>query len=505
MYFAMALGIVAVIILYKLAGLSCAEGHHEGSSELVAAFQYCLTHCQISAIYLSINVDYPRLFLNLVELLSFIFSLNFADASTPECSVGSLGFVARWALKTVAPVVAMLPFLAMMWYFRADAKRVAQSVVTIVYLAASTYLFQMKSAMSIWLCIEAPTGEDVLFAAPDQVCSAGDAAYLGIVCGSIAVALFYFGGVNIALMRLAQKFQEVARAVQMDYRDGCQMWFAIVNVYKLVAVSSITILAINPAAQVSIMIIASSAMAALTHKYKPHKESETPEEPEEPEAGRVVGGAPPDGLVSDVPDPSHQKRLNGKHRTLLEELEEPEESETPEEPKEPKEPEELEQTNEDPKDESEQGKRPGVSDEYEPSCWFKSFKYMCCFMKCCKCCAKCCWCCCAKCICGCCYGCWTLFRDKRYARSFSNNTAEVLLYADQALFLVLALLIHLGVLRTGGQGIGTSVLLAIVYLFGLFVSVYQLRGKIKKNKGVVAGMKNDIDNAKIVHKMDMDA
>ena len=71
------------------------------------------SHFQVSAICFTFDLSFPRVFLVFADLLVGIFSFNFIDLASPECSLGTLSYLERWTMAALSPLMLMIPFLAL--------------------------------------------------------------------------------------------------------------------------------------------------------------------------------------------------------------------------------------------------------------------------------------------------------------------------------------------------------------------------------------------------------
>ena len=212
----------------------------------------------------------------------------------------------------------------------------------------------------------------------------------------------------------------------MIFQHGDFAWFSLfrfvaVNFYKLAAVFSASVLATEPTAQISVMLISSTIMALLVAKFKPHKE----------DFKQHLDSI----QASNVSDPTENKGGTKQEK---------------------------------------KGCR---------QCCSRFFHYFC-------------WICCCP-----CYGCTKCWRflcctmncTKRWRHGFSNNTAEVLLYINQALFMIVALLVDQEVIESptviyqDDEYDGTVEypfplhLFFILYISGVYLALYQFWAKAKKS------------------------
>ena len=216
--------------------------------------------------------------------------LRTQQVASPECSTGSLAYTARWAMQISVPVVLVLSYVFFGAFARAKAawsstrndiaaalawnKSVFDAMIAAILMANSTYVSVMKLSTSIWACYENEGGESVMIAAPQVGCSGASSEYMLLVILSLCFFLLYIAGINVYTAYIAKRNPRVLHAVCLDYKDGGEWWYNVVNLYKLLAVLITTLLSINKGAQIPVMLAVAVSMATAVAIVLPHASPE---------------------------------------------------------------------------------------------------------------------------------------------------------------------------------------------------------------------------------------
>ena len=93
-----------------------------------------------------VSVHLPDFALNVLEMISIPFSLNFVQFASPECSTGSLGYPLRWGGGVSAPVFQLgLYFMFYLWARdQPSVKKMATDMIIAAVLMANATVRKIR-------------------------------------------------------------------------------------------------------------------------------------------------------------------------------------------------------------------------------------------------------------------------------------------------------------------------------------------------------------------------
>ena len=146
--------------------------------------------------------------------------------------MGTLDYTQRWALAAFTPLMLMLPFAGPK-LIRASEQTQQRAARTVTYLASFFFLWAVEACMEVWACTEAEEGNSYLDAAPEIQCKAGNPSFDWLLAGSVILFMVYFFGIQGGLFLVALSDDEgLKRGLVGEYREGCELWFLAINIYK---------------------------------------------------------------------------------------------------------------------------------------------------------------------------------------------------------------------------------------------------------------------------------